>query len=91
MPKTKAYYTTSCQDDYYLVQKLTPDLEMDGRPYKVSFLSTGTGVCSCVARKDECRHVQLVRKFIQEDKIGQHPPYDFDNDCFFEVSDFLKI
>lgn len=83
MRATKSYYTTQFVNDHtWRVQKLTPDLEPDGKAYTITQLEGGALLCNCVARVTECRHQKILRKFT--DCIGKHPPFDFDNNRFFE-------
>lgn len=86
--KVKAYYTTNpvgVDGKYFNVQKWSPDLEPDGPPYRVSIIDPERGimVCSCPARKDECRHIIMLRKFMKEGVVGKHTYYDYDHDNFF--------
>jgi hypothetical protein len=97
--KTKAWYTTQAADResphrHFNVQKWTPDLEIEGPPYRVQILESGGGgsdiwICNCPARVSPCRHVKMVLKFLEEGKIGTHSYYDYDHARFYQPSSTL--
>lgn len=89
MRATKNYYRTEFVNNHtWRVQKLTPDLDPDGKAYMITQIEGGTLLCNCVARVSECRHQKILRKFANQ--VGKHPPYDFDNDRFYEAAELSK-
>lgn len=89
MRRTKSYYSTGVVDEtHWYVQKLDPDLGLLDR-YIVSKSDDEYLLCNCMAYVDECRHIKMIRKFAAAKQIGQHPPYDFDNDRYFDLGALL--
>lgn len=61
----------------FVVGKLTEEFEVLAT-YYISESEAGGLTCSCPARKDWCRHCEILRKFQAEEKVGSGWFYNFD-------------
>lgn len=67
----------------YEVDKLTEDFELQAK-YYVQESSAGGLTCTCPAHKPWCRHMDVLRAFQAEERIGTNYSYIFDTKTWIE-------